>query len=315
MALQKSAMSLTGGIMRQVTTCHRLMSTKYQFEHLSVTEPSKYVFNIELNRPKKMNAMNHKLWGELGTAFTNLGRDPLCRAIVLSASGKMFTGGIDLADLTKIAGIINADIDTARKAMIIEPMIHWLQDQFTALEKCPVPVIGTVHNACIGGGVDLITATDIRFCTQDAYFQVKEVDMGLAADVGTLARLPKVIGSQSLVNDLCLTARKMHSDEALSSGLVSRVYDSKDSMMAAAVELASSLAAKSPIAVQGTKVNLVHSRDHKVQENLDHVARWNSAFLQTDDVMTAVMASMNKSGPPPDFENVGRNMEDIEEEE
>jgi len=313
MALQKSAMSLTGGYMRKVMTCSRLMSSQYQFEHLSVTEPSKYVFNVELNRPKKMNAMNHKLWEELGSAFTSLGRDPSCRAIILSGSGRMFTAGIDLADLTKIAGIINGDADSARKAMIMEPMIRWMQDQFTALEKCPVPVIGAVHNACVGAGVDVITATDIRFCTQDAYFQVKEVDMGLAADVGTLARLPKIIGSQSLVSDLCLTARKMHSDEALSSGLVSRMFDSKDSMLEGAIELASSIAQKSPIAVQGTKVNLVHSRDHKVQENLDHVARWNSVYLQTDDVMTAVMAAMNKSGPPPDFENVGRNMEDIEE--
>lgn len=278
-------------------------SANYQFEHLNVTEPAKHVFNVELNRPKKMNAMNAKLWDEIGAAFTNLGKDPNCRVIVLSGAGKIFTSGIDLGDLGKIIEVVTGDQDASRKAMPIIPVIDHLQSQFTALVKCPKPVIGAVHSACVGGGVDLITATDIRLCTQDAYFQVKEVDMGLAADVGTLQRLPKVIGNQSLVNDLCFTARKMFSDEAASSGLVSRVFADKETMMASALDLATSIASKSPVAVQGTKVNLVYAREHTVQEGLDNIARWNSVMLQSGDIMKAMMAAMDKSGPPPEFDD------------
>merc|ERR1719289_753607 len=139
------------------------------------------------------------------------------------------------------------------------------------IEKCRKPVIGCVHNACVGAGVDLITAVDIRLCTDDSWFCVKEVDMGLAADVGTLQRLPKILGSQSLVNDLCLTARKMKSEEAKGCGLVSAVYQNREEMMFAAYEMARTIASKSPVAVQGTKQSLVYSRQHTTEEGLDHV--------------------------------------------
>ena len=146
--------------------------------------------------------------------------------------------------------------------------------------------------------MDLITATDIRLATQDSWFCVKEVDMGLAADVGTLQRLPKVIGSQSLVNELCLTARKMKSEEAEKCGLVSRLYENKEEMMKSALELAENIASKSPVAVQGTKVHLNYSREHSVQEGLRNMVTWNMAMLQSEDVMKSAMASMNKDGPP-----------------
>jgi len=295
------------GLFGIISSNCRLMSSSASytnFEHLSVSEPSKYVFNVELNRPKKMNAMNQKLWGEIGEAFRALGQDAACRAIILSGSGKIFTSGIDLSDLANIASITTSELDAARKATKIMQMLPWLQEQFTCLEKCPKPVIAAIHSACVGGGIDLITAADVRLCTQDAWFQVKEVDIGLAADVGTLQRLPKVIGSQSLVSELCFTARKVYSDEAVNCGLVSRVFDTKEKMMASAIDLAASIAAKSPVAVQGTKVNLVYARDHTVQQGLDHVGQWNSVMLQTDDIMKAVMAAMDKSAPPPEFDDL-----------
>jgi len=172
---------------------------------------------------------------------------------------------------------------------------------FSNLERCPKPIIGAVHSACIGGGVDLIAATDIRMCTKDAWFQVKEVDMGLAADVGTLQRLPKIIGSQSLVSELCLTARKVKSEEAERIGLVSSVFDTKEDLMAGAVEMAKTIASKSPVAVQGTKQSLVYSREHSTEEGLDHVARYNMVMLQSEDLMKSAMAQMDKSSPPPEF--------------
>jgi len=162
------------------------------------------------------------------------------------------------------------------------------------IEKCKKPVISCIHNACVGAGLDMITAVDIRVCTVDAWFCAKEVDMGLAADVGTLQRLPKIIGSQSLVNDLCFTARRMKSDEAEKCGLVSYVYEDKEEMMNAAMQMASNIASKSPVAVQGTKVNLAYSREHSTEDGLDMIAKWNMTMLMSEDVMKSAMAAKNK---------------------
>merc|ERR1712181_130393 len=161
---------------------------------------------------------------------------------------------------------------------------------------CRKPVIGAVHNACVGAGVDMGTAMDVRLCTADAWFCVREVDMGLAADVGTLQRLPKVIGSQSLVNELCLSGRRMESEEAEKCGLVSSVFESKEKMMEGALAMAAQIASKSPVAVQGTKDNLSFSREHPVQEGLDRVAMYNMSMLQSEDVIKAATAALDKSG-------------------
>lgn len=240
--------------------------------------------------------MNKAFWSEMVTCFNEIAEDPDCRVVVVSGAGKMFTAGIDLMDMASDVLQPQGD-DTARISWNLRKTISKYQETFSVIEKCPKPVVVAVHGACIGGGVDLITACDIRLCTQDAWFQVKEVDIGLAADVGTLQRLPKVIGSRSLVNELALTARKMYADEAHSSGLVSRVFVDKEAMMEAALEMAEMISARSPVAVQGTKVNLVYSRDHSVQEALDYMATWNMSMLQTQDVMKSAQASMEKKGP------------------
>jgi len=271
------------------------------YNNLSITQPSEFVYNLELNRPKKMNALNMEMWGEIGDFFERVGEDSDCRVVVLSATGKMFTSGIDLVDLSELASVVYSDDDVARKCTIMYNKIRKLQRQFSTLEQCPKPIIGAVHSACIGGGVDLICGADIRMCTEDAWFQVKEVDMGLAADVGTLQRLPRAIGSQSIVNELCLTARKLKSAEAEKIGFVSKVYPTKEDMISGALEMAASIAAKSPVAVQGTKVNLIYSREHSPDEGLDYMARFNMAMLQSEDVMKSAMANMDKEAPPPQF--------------
>lgn len=274
----------------------------YNYKNLNVTQPSEYVFHLELNRPNKMNALSLEMWDEIGDFFETVGDDGDCRVVVMSAAGKIFTAGIDLADMSRVANIVASDDDIARKTRKLFHIIRHFQEQFTKLETCPKPIIGAIHSACIGGGVDLITATDIRVCTQDSWFQVKEVDLGLAADVGTLQRLPKVIGSQSLVSDLCLTARKMKADEAERVGLVSSVYADKNAMISGALELAKTIASKSPVAVQVTKQSLVYSREHTTAEGLDHVAKFNMAMLQSEDLLKSAMAQMDKSSPPPEFD-------------
>ncbi|MEE6490531.1 hypothetical protein FKM82_015898 [Ascaphus truei] len=265
----------------------------YSYETLKVTQASEHVLHVELNRPEKRNAMNKAFWREMVLCFRAIAVDVNCRAVVISGAGKMFTSGIDLMDMSSDV-LEQQGEDTARMAWNMRRKISEYQETFSVIEKCPKPVIVAIHNGCIGGGVDLITACDIRYCTQDAWFQVKEVDIGLAADVGTLQRLPKIIGSQSLVNELALTARKMISDEARSSGLVSRVFPDKSSLLLAAFDLASEIASKSPVAVQGTKVNLLYSRDHSVQEGLDYMTCWNMSMLQTQDIMKSVQALMEK---------------------
>ncbi|XP_028920638.1 delta(3,5)-Delta(2,4)-dienoyl-CoA isomerase, mitochondrial [Ornithorhynchus anatinus] len=263
------------------------------YESLKVTPVEGHVLHVELNRPVKRNAMSKAFWREMVECFNKISQDSECRAVVLSGAGKMFTSGIDLTDM---AGEIlqQQQDDTARVSWILRDIITRYQETFNVLEKCPKPVIAAIHGGCIGGGVDLISACDIRYCSQDAWFQVKEVDVGLAADVGTLQRLPRIVGSQSLVNELAFTARKMMADEALSSGLVSRVFQTKEALMAGALALATEIASKSPVAVQGTKVNLVYSRDHSVAEGLNFMASWNMSMLQTDDIMKSVQALMEK---------------------
>lgn len=271
-----------------------------QFKALSITVPKPFVYHVELNRPKKLNAMNNTMWIEIGKCFTDLADDSDCRVIVLSGAGKVFSAGIDMADAAQIGAKLGEHEDVARRCKVLHDGLKLYQDAMTSLEKCPKPVVSAIHSACIGGALDLITAADIRYCTTDAWFQVKEVDIGMAADVGTLQRLPRVIGSESLVRELAFTARKMLASEAKECGFVSKVYDDKDSMLTGAIEVAADIAAKSPVAVQVTKRSLVYSRDHTVQEGLDHVRHWNMTMLQSEDFINATVAQATKS-PPPTF--------------
>ncbi|XP_055991647.1 delta(3,5)-Delta(2,4)-dienoyl-CoA isomerase, mitochondrial [Sorex fumeus] len=265
----------------------------HSYESLKVTSSMKHILHVQLNRPEKRNAMNKAFWREMVECFNKIAQDADCRAVVISGEGKIFTAGIDLMDMASDLLQPRGD-DVARISWYLRDLISRYQETFSVIEKCPKPVIAAIHGGCIGGGVDLITACDIRYCAQDAFFQVKEVDVGLAADVGTLQRLPKIVGNQSLVNELAFTSRKMMADEALGCGLVSRVFPDRETMLDAAFALAAEIASKSPVAVQGTKVNLIYSRDHSVEEGLKYMSSWNMAMLQTDDIMKSVQAAMEK---------------------
>ncbi|CAH1107148.1 unnamed protein product [Psylliodes chrysocephalus] len=237
---------------------------------------------------------NNNWLREIKQCFDEINEDENCRAVIISGEGKMFTAGIDLSDFIVTAQKVAEKDDVARKAKVFHKIIETYQSSMTSLELCKKPILAAIHSACIGGGVDLITAADIRYCTKDAWFQVKEVEVGLAADVGTLQRLPKVIGSDSLARELCYTARKMNADEALTCGLVSRVFGSYSELIEGALNVAEDIAKKSPVAVQTTKANLIYSRDHTVQEGLDHIKLWNQLNLQSEDLTQAAMGIMTK---------------------
>lgn len=272
------------------------MSTNIpKFEHLAISVPKEFVYHVELNRPDKLNALNKAFFIEIKNCFEALSDDEDCRVVILSAAGKHYTAGLDLNDATQnLMPIASLDKDAARKGKLLYPLIKLYQQSMSSLEVCKKPVITAIHGACIGAGVELIVASDIRYCTKDAYFQVKEVDIGMAADVGSLQRLPKVIGSDSLVRELCYTCRKLPAAEALSSGLVSRVFDNKEELIKGVTGLAEEIAKRSPVAVQTTKASLVYSRDHSVQDGLDHIGWLNQLMLQSEDLITATMGQLSK---------------------
>ncbi|KAG5318599.1 ECH1 protein, partial [Pseudoatta argentina] len=268
------------------------------YKTLVVTIPKPFVYMVKLNRPEKLNAMNPTMWKEFKECFEGLSMNPDCRVVILSAAGKTFCAGVDLQGVMDMGQSLAEHEDIARRSKLIESKIKDYQDSFTAIEKCSKPVIAVIHGACIGAGMDMISAADIRYASSNAYFQIKELDIGMAADVGTLQRFPKIMGSDSLVRELVYTARKYPAAEALESGFISRMLDNEESLLNKSIEVAKDIASKSPVAVQGSKMSLVYSRDHSVQEGLDHIAMHNKAMLQSEDFLNAAMAQAVKGDPP-----------------
>ncbi|KAK4873248.1 hypothetical protein RN001_015277 [Aquatica leii] len=271
------------------------MSSKaYTFNTLSVSVPKTFVYHVELNRPKQLNAQTEEMWTELKNCFEAINVDPDCRVVVISGNGKMFTAGLDFKVALENSQELSEIEDVARKAKFLRATIDKGQTAFTSMEMCNKPVLAAVHNACIGAGVSLITAADVRYCTKDAWFQVKEVLLGITCDVGALQRLPKVVGFNGLVREICYTARKFTAEEASKIGLVTSVFEDKESMMAGVLQIAQEIASNSPVAVQGTKRSLVFSRDHSTRDGLEHVATMNQGMLQSEDFITGVTALATK---------------------
>ncbi|ORZ39573.1 ClpP/crotonase-like domain-containing protein [Catenaria anguillulae PL171] len=263
---------------------------------LAVSTPagSPHVAVVHLNRPRQLNTMTDQFFSDVHACFTALSANPDIRVIVLaSASEKIFTAGLDLK---AVQGSLMPRDDPARTGVMLMDLIRRWQNALSCLETCRVPVIAAIHGACIGGGVDLVTAADIRVCSEQSWFCVKEVDLAMAADIGTLQRLPKVVGNQSIVREWCYTGRNVSATEALAAGLVSHV--AKDRRLCCyALDLANTIASKSPVAINGTKASLVYSRDHSVDDSLKQIAMWNSSQLQAGDVMEAAAAILSKTTP------------------
>eukprot|EP00127_Corallochytrium_limacisporum_P006938 Clim_evm24s238 gene=Clim_evmTU24s238 len=266
------------------------------YETLSVKPLADYVLNVELNRPKKLNTMNKTFWVEYREVFQKIADDPEWRCVIVSGAGKHFSAGLDLEDMVNPVWQdgYKGD-DPARKAIITKRAVAKLQDSFTAMENCHKPVIAVTHGATIGGAIDLISAADIRYASKDCVMNIKEVDVGLAADVGTLQRVPKITGNDSMVRELAYSARNFSAEEAEKWGFVGRVFETRDHAMEAALTLAKEIATKGPVGVQTTKQVLNYSRDHSVAEGLDYVCTLNSVMLQTEDIPQSVMAFMQKS--------------------
>ncbi|KAJ5293595.1 hypothetical protein PENANT_c002G03861 [Penicillium antarcticum] len=273
---------------------------EYTFEYFTVKFPAdhQYVAHVEINRPDRLNSFVEVMWLNLAQIFNKLSSDPSVRAIVLSGAGeKAFTAGLDVKAASE--GLLSSETknDPARKAALLRRHIAEFQDCITAVERCEKPVVVALHGFSLGLAIDLATATDVRICAKDTRFAVKEVDIGLAADIGTLSRLPKVVGNYGWVKEVALTAREFGAVEALRVGFVNAVYDNRQATITAAFKMASLMAKKSPVAVQGTKEILNYSRDHSVQDGLRYTSVWNSAALQTQDVSAALLSGLQKRTP------------------
>ncbi|KAH7148556.1 ClpP/crotonase-like domain-containing protein [Dactylonectria macrodidyma] len=269
------------------------------YEHFVVSSPSSFVAHVEINRPRKLNAFSRPMWLEFGRIFTQLSADEDVRVVVLSGAGdRAFTSGLDVQAAAE-DGMLTAKEgdDVAKKAKGMRSHIEEFQDCVSAAEKCEKPIICVLHGISIGLAIDLSCCADIRICAANTRFAVKEVDIGLAADIGTLARLPKIVGSTSWVKDVCLSARDFSAQEAAAVGFVSQVHGSKELALQAALALAASISEKSPVAVQGTKELLNYGRDHDVAESLRYTRVWNAAALQGKDFSQAIMSGLTKTKP------------------
>jgi len=270
------------------------------FKHFLVTSPATDVTHVQINRPSKLNAFYEPMWIEMGQLFDKLSHDSDVRAIVLSGAGeKAFTAGLDVqaASEGSVLGKESEQRDVARVAQGIRRHVDEFQKCIGSVERCEKPVICVMHGYSFGLAIDISTCADIRICAKDTKFAVKEVDIGLAADIGTLSRLPKVVGNFGWVKDVALTARTFGSEEAYNVGFVSQVLDTKEKAVEAALKMAGFIATKSPVAVQGTKELLNHARDHSIADSLRYTGVWNAAAVQTSDVTQALLSGIQKRKP------------------
>ncbi|MFZ1814204.1 MAG: crotonase/enoyl-CoA hydratase family protein [Rhizobiaceae bacterium] len=249
------------------------------------------IFHLAMNRPEKANGMTPDFWADLPRLVREVETDPSVRVLVISGNGKHFTGGMDLSSFNDIANLSRNE--AGRAAYALRALILKLQDSFNALEAARFPVIAAIHGACVGAGVDMTSACDIRLASEDAFFSIEEINIGMAADVGTLQRLPKLM-APGLVKELAYTGRRFSAREALQAGFVNAVHSEREATLAAALELAAQIAAKSPLAIAGIKKAVDYARDHSVTESLDQIATWNAGMLRPEDMMKAVQAKMSK---------------------
>ena len=254
-----------------------------------------HVGNLVLSRPDELNTMSRDFWVELGEVLEVINKDSDIRVVVMSSTGKHFCAGMDLNAFTNGVDNIPDDKkpDHARIGEAVYRVAKELQEYISTLEKIRVPVIAAIHGGCIGGAVDMVTACDIRLASDDAFFCIQEINIGMAADVGTLQRLPKII-PDSKMREMAYTGRRMYAEEAKEAGLVSGTYGSQEELIEAANKLASEIASKSPVAIYGLKAVMNYSRDHNVNDSLEYNALWSGAMLSQKDMTEQMTANMEK---------------------
>lgn len=255
---------------------------------------------VTMSRPERSNSMIPSFWNELPDIVDELSNAGNVRALVLAAEGKNFCSGMDLevfgsndtvggGDDSRSAGHRSRRNERFRSTALK------LQETFTSMERARMPVLSAIQGACVGGGIDMISATDMRYATENAWFSIHEINIGMTADVGTLQRMPKLV-PEGIVRELAYTGRRWSAEEAKAAGFVNEVYPDHDTLLDAVMNVAGEIASKSPMAVWGTKQTMHYTRDHTVADGLEFIANWNAAMFDTDDMAEAFTASIEKRG-------------------
>ena len=256
-----------------------------------------HVAHLVLNRPEQLNTMHPTFWRELDEVLTRLHQEGSARALVISSMGKHFSAGMAL---DTFAGAIQMDDQSPQGRAAMFDLLADMQATFTKLESLRMPVICAIQGGCIGGAVDLVTAACIRYATADAFFCIQEINIGMVADVGTLQRLPKLM-PLAVVKELAYTGRRLPAAKAQAHGLVNEVFDTAEATLAAALQCASEIASKPPVAIWGTKQAIHYARDHSVEDSLRQMgwlqaAIWSNANVR--ESITAMQARRSGEFPP-----------------
>ena len=254
------------------------------------------VAHVQLNRPEKMNSMTRAFWSELPAIVRDIDDNARARVIVLSSTGKHFSSGMDLDVFSPEGSLATGKSDPHVTNEAFRHLVLALQETFSCLDRARIPVLAAIQGGCIGGAVDMTSACDMRYCTQDAFFCIQEINIAMTADVGTFPRLCKLI-PEGWVRELAYTGRRLPAAKAQAIGLVNEVYPDHASMMSAVMATAREIASKSPLAVTGSKVMINYARDHSIADALDYIAVWQSGMLARGHMMEAFMAQKEKREP------------------
>ncbi len=251
------------------------------------------IAHIVMDRPEAFNAMNRSFWNELPALVNDINDNSKARVIVVSSTGKHFTSGMDVSVFSDGEGILGAEIDRYARAEAFRQFVLHLQESFSCLERARMPVIAAIQGGCVGAGVDMTSACDIRFATADAFFQIAEINIGMTADVGTFPRLCKLI-PDGWVRELAYSGRRLPAAKAKEIGLVNEVFATQEAMMEHVMALAAEIAEKSPLAVAGSKQMIKYARDHNTADSLDHIATWQAGMFSPEHILEAFQAKAQK---------------------
>ena len=253
------------------------------------------VAHIKLNRPEKRNSMNPAFWRELPEIIEDIDENVKARAIVISSTGPHFSAGMDLAAFSSKEPKTDKearDMKIRHGASFYRSALT-TQHTFNSIENCRIPVLAAIQGGCIGGGLDMITACDMRYASEDAFFTIFEVNIGMTADVGTFPRLVRQI-PEGMVRELAYTGRNMMAKEAKEIGLINQVYPDQASMIEDVMRIAKEIASKPPLAVYGCKRMINYSHDHSTADSLDYIAIWNASMMQIPEMQEAMQANSEK---------------------
>ena len=265
-------------------------------------ETNNHLAHVRMIRPERANSMIPEFWQELPEIVDQLSAGGDARVIVLSAEGRHFCSGMDLSVFAGNNNVSNQEQGKhgSRQRAGFRSLALQLQRTFSCMEESRLPILSAIQGACIGGGIDMVSATDLRYATKDAFFCIQEINIGMTADVGTLQRMPRFV-PEGVVRELAYTGRNMSAEEAKERGFVNEIYGDQDEMLEAVFEIAGEIASKSPMAIWGTKRTLNYGRDHSVADGLEYIATWNAAMFDTDDMAEAFRASTeNRDAEFPD---------------